>query len=340
MDNLKVTFEIVPTDDLTYDKDNPRIAKWSEMYPGDITAEQMALALGAGSREEGDSGSTFTSLRQSIRTHRGIIHPIIVRKVPGGKSVVIEGNTRLMIYREFAENNTEGDWSKIPAMVYENISTGLIDAIRLQAHLVGARQWDPYSKAKYIDLLYDGTHLTVDQIIDFCGGSKREVINYLEAYRDMEKYYRPILEDEGEFDPTRFSAFIELQKGNVAEVLIGKGFTKTDFSKWVNERKLFPLETVRKLPRILQNEESKKAFLKYGAGEAIKLLDAPSPEAALGDATLDQLTREIYDRINRMSYPEMLRLRSDPDSDEVATLFDARDMLVGLCRDITSEDSR
>ena len=339
MNDLKVNYEMVPINDLVFDKDNPRIAKWIKMYGGTFTAEQMALALGAGSREEGESGPTFFSLRQSIRTHKGIIHPIIVRKEPDGTAVVIEGNTRLMIYREFAENKTEGNWSIIPAMVYENISIEMIDAIRLQAHLVGVREWDPYSKAKYLDSLFNGTHLTIDQIIDFCGGSKREVMNYLDAYRDMEKYYRPILKDEGEFDPSRFSAFVELQKGKVIEVLVGKGFTKTDFSKWVHDRKLFPLETVRKLPRILQNEESKKAFLKHGAGEAIKLFDTPSPEAIIGDATLEQLAREIYSRINKMSYPEVLRLRSDPDSEEVAIIFDARDMLDELCRDITSEDS-
>lgn len=339
MGGNKVHFEMLSIEEIELDKNNPRIAKWIEMYGGDVTEEQMALALGAGSSDEGESGTTFMSLKQSIRTHKGIIHPIIVNREPSGEILVIEGNTRVMIYKEFKEKKVDGDWSRIPAMVHENMSKQMIDAIRLQAHLVGTRAWDPYSKAKYLDLLYHGTHLTIDQIIDFCGGSKKEVINYIEAYYDMEKFYRPILEDEGEFDPSRFSAFIELNKGKVAEVLIGKGYTKIQFSEWVRDRKLHPLETVRRLPRILQNEEATKVFLKYGASEATKLLDVPSPEAVLGDANLEQLAREIYKRINEMSYSEMLRLRNESESDEVATIFDARDALDGLCKDITSEEN-
>lgn len=341
MGNSKVHFEMLPIEDVELDKNNPRIAKWIEMYGPNPSEEQMALALGAGSSDDlqkGESGTTFISLKQSILTHRGIIHPIIVNKKPNGKHVVIEGNTRVIIYKEFRDKKADGDWGKIPAMVYKNMKKEMIDAIRLQAHLVGTRQWDPYSKARYLDLLYNEAHLSIDQIIDFCGGSKKEVINYLDAFYDMEKFYRPILEEEGEFDPSRFSAFVELNKGRVTEVLIGKGYTKTQFAEWVRDRKLYPLETVRRLPRILQDEETTKVFLKYGAGEASKLLDAPSPEAVLSDASLEQLAREIHKRINEMSYSEMLRLRKETESEEVATIFDARDALDGLCRDINAED--
>ena len=73
-------------------------------------------------------------------------------------------------------------------MVYDNLSQAEIDAIRLQAHLVGPRDWDPYSKAKYLDHLRNAKHLTLDQIVDFCGGRKREVLDYISGYTEMEKY--------------------------------------------------------------------------------------------------------------------------------------------------------
>ena len=135
-----------------------------------------------------------------------MIHPIIVDKESSGRLVVIEGNTRTLIYREFNNQGVSGDWSTIPAMVYSGLPEEEIDAIRLQAHLVGPRQWDPYSKAKYLVHLRNRQHLTLNQIVDFCGGRKREVLDYIDAYQDMESYYRPLLESDDEFDPRFDSA--------------------------------------------------------------------------------------------------------------------------------------
>ena len=95
--------------------------------------------------------------------------------------------------------------------MYDQLDEKDIDAIRLQAHLVGPRQWDPYSKAKYLNYLSNSEHLTTDQIIDFCGGQKSEVHRFIDAYNDMEDHYRPLLASDDQFDPTRFSAFVEMQ---------------------------------------------------------------------------------------------------------------------------------
>lgn len=337
MESKEFAFERLPVDDIILDMKNPRIAKWVEMYGDDITPEQMALALGAGSSYDGEGGPSFSSLKQSIETNGGIIHPIIVNREANGRLVVIEGNTRALVYREFKERGYEGDWERIPALVYEGMGEEAIEAIRLQAHLVGARQWDPYSKAKYLDYLRNVQHLTFSQIVDFCGGNRREVENYIEAYQDMEKFYRPLLESDHDFDPTRFSAFVELQSTRISDVLLNYGYTKGDFARWVHERKLYPLNTVRKLPRILQNKKSHEVFLTEGAQEAIRLLDVPTTGVGLIDATLEQLARELCKRINALEYGDVLRLRAETNIDEKEVLYDARDALVGLCEDITSE---
>lgn len=334
----RCSFERVPVDKLTLDAKNPRIAKWMEMYGDNISADNMRLALGfdGGPSEEGST--TFFSLQESVKTNGGIIHPIIVNREPGGRLAVIEGNTRTLIYREFLKHGVEGDWATIPAMVYEELSEKDIDAIRLQAHLVGPRAWDPYSKAKYLDMLRNSSHLTFAQLVDFCGGRKREVQDYIAAYRDMEDSYRPLLADETDFDATRFSAFVELQKGRLKESLLKARFTKEDFAAWVRDGLFAPLNTVRHLPQILGNPRSKEVFLRDGAQEAIKVLDIPAPDDALQNATLQQLAREIIRRVLSISYSELQRLRADVATAENAALCDARDQLMQLCADIASED--
>jgi hypothetical protein len=338
MDRKQFKYERLQVDKIILDMMNPRIAKWVEMYGDNITAEQMGLALGAGSSYDGEGGASFSSLKQSIETNGGIIHPIIVNREASGKVVVIEGNTRTLIYREFKSHGYEGDWDTIPALVYDNMSQQAIEAIRLQAHLVGARQWDPYSKAKYLDYLRSAQHLTFSQIVDFCGGNRREVDYYIQGYQDMEKFYRPLLESDQDFDPTRFSAFVELQAARISDALLNYGYTKSDFAGWVHEKKLYPLNTVRKLPRILQNKKSHEVFLSDGAQEAIKVLDVPSTGVALTDATLEQVARELCKRVNTLEYSDVLRLRADTDIEEKDVLYDARDALVGLCEDITSDN--
>jgi hypothetical protein len=327
------TYELLDIDKVELDIRNPRIAIYISMYGYKLTAEQMSLALGAGDSSTG-GGTTFYSLRESIKTSGGIINPIIVNKT--GKLTVIEGNTRVLIYREFKEKEKDTTiWNKIPAIVYSDLSPTDIDAIRLQAHLVGPRPWEPYSKAKYLDFLRNSEHLSMGQIIDFCGGQQREVLDYINAYQDMEKYYRPMVGED--FDASRFSAFVELQRPRVLTAIVQAKFNKADFSRWVRDGLIMPLNTVRDLPRILPNQKSKEIFLKEGAKEALKVLDQPTPDAALKDASLEQLVQEISKRVRNMPFSEFQRLKADPSSLENERIRDARDQLIQLRQQITSE---
>lgn len=329
-------FMMLPVETLVLDTSNPRVARYIEMYGGEVTDDQMSLALGAANYEEGESTTTFQSLRASIRTHEGIVHPILVNSEADGRLIVIEGNTRTLIYRQFRSEDDCDRWDEIPAIVYDQLDEKEIDAIRLQAHLVGPRQWDPYSKAKYLDYLSNSEHLTTDQIIDFCGGQRTEVHRFIAAYNDMEAHYRPLLASDDEFDPTRFSAFVEMQAPRVQEALLRSRHDKGDFAQWVKDLRLYPLNLVRRLPAILGNAEARRVFLSHGAREAEKVLNSPSTVEALEDATLTQLATALSDRIDRMSYTDLGRLRSDLDTPENRALTEARDRLVQLCKDIAS----
>ena len=154
----------------------------------------------------------------------------------------------------------------------------------------------------------------------------------------METYYRPLLDSDDQFDATRFSAFVELQRSRVKEALLKAGFSKEDFAAWVKDKLLSPLNTVRQLPQILQSPKSKEVFLRDGAQEAVKVLDVPAPDEALKDATLEQLAREIVRRVLSMSYSELQRLRADVATAENAALCDARDQFTQLCADIASDE--
>lgn len=330
------TLKMLAVDEVLLDVGNPRIARVLEKYGDNPNAEQINLALGGGSPSslDGDkSGTTFQSLKESIRTNGGVINPIIVNRRPDGVYVVIEGNTRVAIYRDFKRQNLQGDWNLIPALVHDNLDLSDQDAIRLQAHLVGPRQWDPYSKAKYLNYLRNCEHLSLNKVIDFCGGRKPEVLSYIDAYNDMETYYRPILEDESDFDPTRFSAFVELQKQRVQQAIVSAGYDKEAFSRWVDERLIDPLATVRDLPRILDNKRSREKFLHEGAKEALKEL-VLHEGGNLADASMDSLVNELTNRLRSISFATVREMSSDPEGEKARNIISLKNEIDQICQGI------
>lgn len=335
--NNNFAIQLIPIDQLNLDKSNPRIRKWIEQYGDSPTFEQMLLALGAGSSDL-DSGSTvtFQSLKQSIRAQGGIINPIIVERLEGDKFRVVEGNTRVAIYKSFRDDGITGSWEKIPAIVHDKLVSIEADAIRLQCHIVGPRPWDPYSKAKYLDYLLNVDNIPLATIVDLCGGRKKEITDYVDAYREMEKHYRPILESDGDFDASRFSAFVELQKPNIKQAVVDAGFTLANFSEWIRDRKIDPLNTVRALPRILKNPEAKTKFLAVGAREALKVLDVP-PSPVLTNVPLEQLLRLMIERLNVIPYPEVKAMKNDSGSQKAQLLLEANEALSEICKEISGE---
>jgi len=321
--------EQVPVADIELDRTNPRIRKFLEMYPEAPTAEQMYLALNAAGDEEGESSTSFQKLKNSIQTNGGIIHPVILNRRADGSLICIEGNTRVALYKEFVNDKVAGNWTRIPALVHDQMDDNQIDAIRLQVHLVGARPWDPYSKAKYLHHLRTQALLPFSQIVDFCGGRQKDVMESINAYTDMEKYYRPLV-DEGNFDTSRFSGFVELQKPGVREAITKAGFTMTDFARWIHEQKLYPLYTVRSLHRILANPKAKDIFLKKDAKKAMEALDRPDLDKALVDANIDQLSQALSRAIYALPWTEAEKLRKDPGSALAQNLSETLTALQGL----------
>ena len=320
--------EFVPVDQIELDRSNPRIRKFLEMYSGEPTPDQIFLALGAGNDDEGDkTGPNFQKLKQSILTSGGIIQPVILNRRENGTLVCIEGNTRVALYQDFLKRETKGNWSKILAIVHEGIADTEVHAIRLQAHLVGPRPWDPYSKAKYLYELRHEQLLPFTEIVDYCGGRQSEVSTFIEAYTDMEKYYRPLIMDDGDFDTTRFSGFVELQKVGVKNEITKAGFDLNDFATWIRDNKLYPLRTVRVLPRILRNPKAKDIFLKKNAREAEAVLDKPEIDKNLQEADLSSLSRALIEKLEQYHYKDYQALRSDSTGETVETLFEVQSTL-------------
>lgn len=295
-------------DDIELDRSNPRIANYLDLYSeDDLTSDTMVLLLGTKSE-------SCASLSESIKENGGIVHPIIVNHFSDGRYVVIEGNTRLQIYRDFRKKRIPGDWGTIKAIVYENIDNETMHSIRLQAHLVGPREWDAYSKAKYLNYLANEEYMPMSSLVAYCGGNSKasEIKNMIAAYSDMQEFYRPQCDDDSMFDIKKFHGFVELQKRNVDEALRSHGYTKKDFSKWMVEGRFSKLEDVRSLPAILNSKKASEVFFRFDSKAAKKILAVEdiSPDS-LKDVPYEMLAKELVKRMNEFQMQEILYLRSD-----------------------------
>lgn len=333
MSNLAIDY--VPIDLIDLDFRNPRVAPALEGLQDVPEQAFIGLALGqyAPEDEERGASTSYSSLKASIRAYQGLIQPIVVSTAPNGRFVVIEGNTRVAIYRELLKEKAPGNWNEIPAIKREVEEVGE-HAIRLQAHLVGPRPWRPYAKAKYLHGLYTGQKLSLNEILDFCGGNakKRDIEEYIAAYSDMQDTYMPLV-GQNPPDLSRFSAFVELQKPGIKQAIVKAGFTLENFAQWVHESRINPLNSVRQLPRILAIPQAKKQFLQHDAREALKVLDQPSSTAILREATLDQLAQGLAMKIRGLSWSEVKTLMESPNG-RAQALLDCFDELKQLCDQI------
>ena len=308
------TFRSLPIQDVQLDTSNPRIRRFLEIYDQtEISDHHIGLALNAPSSDSPSAIADTTTpsrLRESIIANRGIRQPIIVNKQADGSLVCVEGNTRLWIYRDLRKRGTKGEWSKIPALVHTGLENESIDAIRLQAHLVGPRPWDAYSKARYLHELQNKELMPLDRIVALCGGNQRDVTRSIQAYADMEDFYRPLCEP-GEFDSERFSGFVEYQNPRVQEAILTNGFSGVDFAEWIKGRRIDNLQEVRQLPAVLKNKNAKAVFLKDGMKMAVKVLDRKTDNVELQKATLAQLASALESKALQTSMAELRSFKED-----------------------------
>lgn len=332
-------YKLLNINDVELDTNNPRIKQWLEIYKDEeLTSEAISLALSASAG--GASTSTYTTLKESIRVNKGIINPIIVNRYDDGRLVVIEGNTRLQIYKEFSEIDPEGPWKKIIAIVYDQLPEEQIHAIRLQTHLVGPRDWDAFSKAKYLNQLCNIDKLPMSMIISFCGGKKTEIQRLIDAYSDMLKFYFPAAaEHEMDPDPREFSKFSELQNTSVAQALMAHKYSKNDFAKWVINGNIDTALNVRKIPAIMANTRAREVFLKSNITEATKFLSADEKNnKGLKEASFRDLVLELISRCRNIEWSYIKALRNNPGYEEEKNSIEELDCeLADIIKEVNEE---
>ena len=130
---------------LKFLKDNPRVyaSTYGVSNFEDKTEEEQQEII---FREISDEPSV-KNLKPDIKRHGGLMESILVRL---DTMEVIEGNSRLAVYRQLHKEDPEnGAWEHIPCNIVSSLTDEAQAAFLNQIHVKGKTQWSAYEKANF-----------------------------------------------------------------------------------------------------------------------------------------------------------------------------------------------
>ena len=348
----KVTQD-VPVALIDLDPENPRIrAALERQGIQDPSEEQLSFHLSAAVNSVGSGGHGYRRLRESIKAAGRAYQPVSLIRLdapsPKGREYLcLDGNTRVAIYLELAEQEVSGDWTTINAEIIEpddeEDRVRAVEHIRMISHIVGAREWSPYRQAKYLYELRNRHCFSWDHIVALCGGqvTRSALAEDISSYEMMEDYRAQV--SAAAFNEHRFSAYRELVKIRGVELLENHDMGLADFHGWVAHGVLNKDEQVRHLRSVLADEDARAILCDGRPGglqEAIdhvqdkRRADRRRTENAehLRDSTLLDLARAFSDRVGRTTLTEISDLENRPEelSEIVARLREGADKLASF----------
>jgi len=283
MSKIKLNIGGIPTeietkeidiDRIFLDQENPRIGLFRDSQVKDkLTQDEIKFAL------INKNPEAFNKLKESIEVNEGIINPIWVQPLDKNDYIVVEGNTRLVIYQLLREKYPhKRTYKKILCRILpKHINERQREFIKLEAHLRGTTPWDSYEKARYLYILNDKEGYSVPALHRLTKLSQNEIRIFIQAFLDMQEQYLPRYGD----DPSevfKFSYFVEYEKNTkLKEEMKKHNLTISDFCTWVGTGKIPKAQLVRELRQILETKESREIFIKKGYDYAVEKLSIIKP---------------------------------------------------------------
>lgn len=297
----------IPINDIELDATNPRIGLQSDINSESMDQNEIEFYL------ERKNVVAFEKLKVSIKENNGIVNPIWVKKV-GNKYRIIEGNTRLVIYRQLRTSEKDGDnyFSKIKCYIITGeVDEYKTDFIRLTAHLRGETPWDAYEKSRYLFLLSDKGYSTnrLEKLTKLRGN---DIQNSIYAFKLMSEQFLPKYGKDPS-DVFKFSYFVEYVKDTkLQDIMETNGLGDKNFCSWVGTGKIKRARDVRDLRNILSDPMTKNVFIKKGYNKAIDKLSIIDPASIRGVYNdIEQLIDDLGSKIKPDEIIEMKENKKD-----------------------------
>jgi hypothetical protein len=312
-------FEIidVPIDDITLDEENPRIGYYKDNYSFVIdhfSQEQVKLGLKA-------YPDAYSRLKDNIEHNGSIIVEIwLIKKEE--KYLCIDGNTRVLIYRDLRdEYPNKPEWQKIRAKVLlkERVDDRTVNFIRLMAHLRGVNEWQVYERARLLYILYHDKGYTEKELQTFTKLSLTNIRKWRDAYMTMNEQFLPKYSQNFSDALTKFSYFVEYYNPKIVNGMKRYGLNVQDFCEWVGNNEIKRGMEVRLLKDIFKNEKAAEVLATRGFDAAKNELMHVAP--ALGSKLFEHID-ECIQGFKKMTVEEERGILSKKDPNKLKMIND------------------
>ena len=259
-ETIPLGYDRVSISKLRFLPDNPRIYAVTHRTPGfsDLTEEEQQEAIFLALCKE----PSVKNLKEDVKRNRGLIESILVRT---DSREVIEGNSRLAVYRLLREESEDELWDRIPCELISSITDEQQAAYLQKIHVMGKTQWTAYDKANFYVYLH-GKGRSVEQIAKDYRESKSAVhrkiavVNAMVENGDVEKRnhfsYYDVLLTEFSKKPEDARAHRDLEPLREALLTRIKEFGTDD-----KKNEFTALEMRKWLPRLKKKPRIAKKFI-------------------------------------------------------------------------------
>ncbi|HJH27815.1 MAG TPA: hypothetical protein C5S37_13875 [Methanophagales archaeon] len=258
----EVEIEEIEIDKLVLDEENPRIGYWRDniMRVTDAASQgDLEIALKSGNYED------YNRLKRSIETSEGAMEEIWVYPIEDGKYKIIDGNTRVLIYKDLRDKYPQKDtYKKIRSKVLPpDITEKSINFIRLIAHLRGVNDWQAYERARMLYILWYHRGYTEEELQSTTKLSLNDIRRWREAYKNMNEQFLPNYSHKPDA-LLKFSYFVEFENKKIKDGMKRCGLTTKDFCDWVGNDEISRAQDVRDLRKMFENDDIARILKEEG----------------------------------------------------------------------------
>lgn len=197
-ETIPLSNDYLPIDTLKFLKDNPRVYACTHGHPDFdslIEEEQQDIIFKNLLQEP-----SVKNLIPDVERHGGLMEPILVRH---DTKEVIEGNSRLAVYRILDKKRQEGEWDLIPCNIVSSLTDDQQAAFLNQIHVKGKTRWSRYEKANFAYVRKE-QGWSMSKIANRFGESESTIRTRVKTIEDMK--------DNGDAQQSHFSHY-EVTRG-------------------------------------------------------------------------------------------------------------------------------
>ena len=299
--NMKILGETIPLsndylhiDELKFLKDNPRVyacTHGESNFDGRTAEEQQEVIFKKLLQEP-----SVKNLEPEVKRHGGLMEPILVRH---DTMEVIEGNSRLAVYRHFHQKKTEGEWEYIPCEIVSSLTDDQQAAFLNQIHVKGKTSWSAYEKANFAYVRHE-RGWSLEKIAGVFGESIGTIRTRVKVIETMKKNEDNERSHFSYYDVLVRSA--EISEAMQKEGLSGFLLTKIkNFGPKDEDGDFTAQELRKKLPVILKKP---KVLTKYLEGK----IDLDEGYQIAKVSQVEEKVQQAMNLLNEVSQKDMVQL--------------------------------